>query len=356
MTRIDCHAHAFPSASELANKTAAALDEWVPGPWKEPVQSIGGQVSSLLAPLKGLVGETVKTVTPVADQLGQEAWKRFSKLVGDDYALPKGSEELRAFREKLSPNALKTLEYAMSAGMGPAILLQGTLENLKASMDRAGLDRTVVIGAPPIADNQWVLETVGSDERFIPVITLPRLAADAGELAWEIALNKAVDLGAKGFKIHVNIDGMVPEFLGYRMMFRIAQERGVFVIVHTGCFHVPGYKVAGAIEPQSFEGLLTRHPEVRVCFAHMNRDHPERAWEVVNRHKNVYVDSSWQSVETVRQALKEIPLERILLGSDWPLLNDELQVENTRIVEEACSKDQARIVMGDNAERFIAGS
>ena len=144
MTRIDCHAHAFPSASELANKTAAVLDEWVPGPWKEPVQSIGGQVSSLLAPLKGLVGETVKTVTPVADQLGQEAWKRFSKLMGDDYALPKGSEELRAFREKLSPNALKTLEYAMSAGMGPAMLLQGTLENLKASMDRAGLDRTVV--------------------------------------------------------------------------------------------------------------------------------------------------------------------------------------------------------------------
>jgi hypothetical protein len=38
------------------------------------------------------------------------------------------------------------------------------------------------------------------------------------------------------------------------------------------------------------------------------------------------------------------------------LLNDELQVENTRIVEEACSAEQARIVMGDNAERFIAGS
>ena len=63
---------AFPSASEMANKTASALDEWVPGPWKEPVQSLGGQVSSACA-LKGLVGDTVKTVSPVADQLGQEA-------------------------------------------------------------------------------------------------------------------------------------------------------------------------------------------------------------------------------------------------------------------------------------------
>ena len=45
----------------------------------------------------------------------------------------------------------------------------------------------------------------------------------------------------------------------------------------------------------------------------MNRDHPERAWDVVNRHQNVYVDTSWQSVKTVRQALDAIPLERILL-------------------------------------------
>ena len=356
MTRIDCHAHAFPKVTEIASKTATAIDEWVPGAWKDPVQSLGGQVSSLLGPLKGLVGETVKSVSPVADQLGQEAWKRFTKLVGEDYTLPKGSEELRAFREKLSPTVLKSLEYAMSAGLGPSMLLQGTLENLGTSMERAGLDRTVVIGAPPIADNQWLLSSLAGDERFIPVITLPRLSADAGELAWEIALNKAVDLGAKGFKIHVNIDGMVPEFLGYRMMFRVAEERGVFIIVHTGCFHVPGYKVSGAIEPGSFEGLLGRHPNVRVCFAHMNRDHPERAWDVVNGHKNVYVDTSWQSVESVRQALKEIPVDRILLGSDWPLLNDELQVENTRIVEEACNAEQASIVMGENAERFIAGS
>ena len=105
----------------------------------------------------------------MADQLGQEAWKRFNQLVGEDYALPKGSEELRAFREKLSPNVLKTLEYAMTTGMGPSMLLQGTLDNLAASMERAGLDKTVVIGAPPIADNEWLLSRLASDDRFIPV-------------------------------------------------------------------------------------------------------------------------------------------------------------------------------------------
>ena len=77
----------------------------------------------------------------------------------------------------------------MTTGMGPSMLLQGTLDNLAASMERAGLDKTVVIGAPPIADNEWLLSRLASDERFIPVITLPRLPADAGELAWEIALN-----------------------------------------------------------------------------------------------------------------------------------------------------------------------
>ena len=51
MTRIDCHAHAFPTVTEIANKTASAIDEWVPGAWKDPVQSLGGQVSSLLGSL-----------------------------------------------------------------------------------------------------------------------------------------------------------------------------------------------------------------------------------------------------------------------------------------------------------------
>ena len=46
----------------------------------------------------------------------------------------------------------------------------------------------------------------------------------------------------------------------------------------------------------------------------MNRDHPERAWDVVNRHQNVYVDTSWQSVKTVRQALDAIPLSAYSLA------------------------------------------
>ena len=59
MIRIDCHAHAFLYFRNGFEDRFNA-DDWVPGPWKEPVQSIGSQVSSLLSPLKGLVGVPLK--------------------------------------------------------------------------------------------------------------------------------------------------------------------------------------------------------------------------------------------------------------------------------------------------------
>jgi predicted TIM-barrel fold metal-dependent hydrolase len=183
---------------------------------------------------------------------------------------------------------------------------------------------------------------------------LPELSRDEMAVdAWCAELDRLVEAGAAGFKIHSNVDGLEATHPAYRAMFEVANKRGLFVIVHTGCFHVMHYRRKGAVEPFEFVPLFEDFPDVRVCLAHMNRANPERAWEIMRAHENVYTDTSWQTVDSLHRAVDSVGVDRLLLGSDWPLLHDDLQGDCADILTRALSADQAEQVAGDNALRFL---
>ena len=76
----------------------------------ERLRSVNRQSGKFaLVSFEGLVGDTVKTVTPVADQLGQEAWKRFNQLVGEDYAYPKDRKNFVRFEKSCRQMSSKHL-------------------------------------------------------------------------------------------------------------------------------------------------------------------------------------------------------------------------------------------------------
>ncbi|HTM21440.1 MAG TPA: amidohydrolase family protein, partial [Kofleriaceae bacterium] len=139
----------------------------------------------------------------------------------------------------------------------------------------------------------------------------------------------------------------------YRALFEVARARDRFVIVHTGCFNVIGYKSQRPASPELFEPWFARYPEVRVCLAHMNRDHPDEAWEVMRRHDQVWTDTSWQSAEAIRRALDAVGPERIVLGSDWPLLHADLQGDSLACLERACSDAEREQILGPSAQELV---
>ncbi|HEX4621625.1 MAG TPA: amidohydrolase family protein, partial [Myxococcaceae bacterium] len=150
---------------------------------------------------------------------------------------------------------------------------------------------------------------------------------------------------ARGFKLHPGFDGLPPEHPAYRALFEAAQRHQRFVVVHTGRFDVPGVTRGGPRSPEELEPLFRDYPSVRVCLAHMNREHPQGAWELMRRHEQLFADTSWQPEESVRTALKEVGARRILLGSDWPLLHRGLQADALGILKRAASeKDLERVL------------
>src|SRR5690606_37371000 len=150
--------------------------------------------------------------------------------------------------------------------------------------------------------------------RLVPVAILPDLLPGAPLAEWISALHDLADRGARGFKIHPNFDDKVADHPAYRAVFEVASARRMFIILHTGCFAVPAYPSRRPAEPSDFEPLFAAHPEVPVCLAHMNRDHPERAWQVMARHPTLYADTSWQSAAAIGRAIETVGPERLLLG------------------------------------------
>ena len=176
------------------------------------------------------------------------------------------------------------------------------------------------------------------------------------ERAWIEGFTDYADRGARGFKIHNNLEGLTADHPAYRALFQVARARRLFVILHTGCFHVFLYKNKRPSDPAEFEPLFRDFPDVRVCLAHMNREHPEAAWEQMKRYDQLYTDTSWQPADGVRRAVDAVGADRILLGSDWPLLHDELQGEALDIARRALSDRDFERVAHDNGERFLAPS
>ncbi len=265
-----------------------------------------------------------------------------------------GIERVAAMRQARSDKANRVIEGTLATVAAPAMLATGGVSQLLASMERHQLAATVLIGAPPIASNAWLLtEAARCSPRLIPVTTMPELDPAANANAWQAAFEKLAAEGAQGFKIHLNMDGLSPQHHAYRSLFKVASDRDCFVIVHTGCFHVPSYHRHGPIEPGELEPLLREFPDVRVCLAHMNRERPEAAWEVMERHSQVFTDTSWQPASVIRQAVDRVGIDRVLLGSDWPLLHADLQGDALQVLRKAVSAEEVEQIGHGNAKRFL---
>jgi predicted TIM-barrel fold metal-dependent hydrolase len=318
---IDCHAHAFP---DLAHHT-----EGLPAP----------------------VGDFVRrSIVPYAQGL-------LERLREPMRALPALNLEQVAELRMHAPAALgNAAERLASYALTPQTRLFGTVEDLIASMDRNGVDRSVVIGAGHAAGNEWLLDRVRDSRRLLPVATLPDLPAEAGEGRWHDSWDALARAGARGFKIHPNMDGLPAGHPAYRALFEVAQAHGRFVILHTGCFAAAVYRHHEPADAAAFTALFESYPNVRVCLAHMNRDQPERAWELLARFPQLYTDTSWQPTATIRRALERVGAGRLLLGSDWPLLHTELQRDAIAQLRGAARGEELEQIVTVNARRFLGES
>jgi predicted TIM-barrel fold metal-dependent hydrolase len=324
---IDAHVHAYPSVGESTARTLG--------------RTFGQAVEKLVQ----------NRVAPAAKTVSDRVWTGIKPL------LPRGPwldiERVAATKAKTG-RFHKWIEAVGSVALAPPIVLAGTVSGLLASMDRHGIERSVVIGSRGVASNDWLLGDAmrAGGDRLVPVVTLPELDPSVPLKQWLDEYERLALAGARGFKIHSNWDGIDASHPAIGAMFEVANEHGLFIILHTGCFHVVGYKSNG-VDLASFAKYFEAFPRVRVCLAHMNRDRPEDAWALMKRYDQLYTDTSWQTSTAIARAIDTVGSERIMLGSDWPLLHIELQGDALERVHQAANGAHLENVVSKSAERLI---
>ena len=201
--------------------------------------------------------------------------------------------------------------------------------------------------------NEFLLDRCSEEPRLLPVVNIPSGTTRPG-----VALKNYVNKGAVALKIHPASDGEGVDSPRYKALLQSADTLGLPVILHTGCFHTHlFYKDPDQGQAQRYATWFETYKNIQFVLAHMNFHEPNIALDLVEEHENVHVDTSWQPAEVIGEAIRRVGAERVLFGTDWPFIGNNLSVGLKRI--EVCvetgsmSEEQSELILGENAAKLF---
>lgn len=235
-----------------------------------------------------------------------------------------------------------------------------TVEELIARMDAAGVDVSVVVGWP------WALNELCVEHNTY--------LADAGRqfpdrIVWLGIINpvdqdslaeieRCIELGAKGFG-EINADGQGFSWRNEAQigpaLEAIAAAR-VPLMCHASEPLGHTYPGKGTAYPSELLAAIEAHPNLRWVLAHWGGGMPfyELMPEVSSACELVAYDSAATSylynTSIFRRVIDTVGVEKVMFGSDWPVLSQAKLIDKIRSAGLTDSELQA--VMGGNAARL----
>ncbi len=205
-------------------------------------------------------------------------------------------------------------------------------------MEEAGIDQSIIF---PISNRTYekANEEIASFARRWPDKFIGFAKHDAKTEAGKIRdmlRHEVRDLGLKGLKLH----GVPsPE------MVDAAAELGIPILFHPG-------KVNDSLD------VVRAHPQVAFILAHLrtfaSRDWREhvRAIEAARQLANLYLDtSSVVFSRYLEQAARKLPAEKLIFGSDGPLVDSRVELHKIRLLH--LPREKETLVLGGNIRRLL---
>jgi predicted TIM-barrel fold metal-dependent hydrolase len=278
--------------------------------------------------------------------------KRLYKMAMSPYlsVLHKAQESARNIPDKHLPICDKLI-----ASFGAInTLVDSSVSDLFTHMDENLINYTIIIAHPPFIPNDFVIHLATQNKSIIPIVNIPYNSPTA-----EKDFLRYISLGAKGLKIHAAADGGETESDHYLCLLKIANDHALPVIIHTGCIHIePLYKDPTMGHAEHFDVWFDRFPKCKFILAHMNYHHPDIAIKLCKQYGNVYLETSWQPKEKIINAVKEVGASKVLFGSDWPIMGNNIEHALSHIhlayKEKNITKEERDLILGLNAfELFV---
>lgn len=263
-----------------------------------------------------------------------------------------------AFPDRLAPRAIAQLTVnAAASGYRPKS--DGTVNGLIASMDRAGIDRSVVcnIATNPhqmVKVNDFAISCL-SNPRLIPLGSLhPHVPVPD----METELHRLKGAGIPGLKIHPDYMGIEIDDPAFDPIFSLCESGNMFVVTHAGFDPVSPNHIH--CPPDGVLRVMARHPNLLLVVAHTGGFDCER--EVLDKlcGTNVYLDTSLAAVRNAKSRewgelcadiLRRHDPSRILFATDTPWSDPAAEIAFVRNV--VLSEEATEMILHENAERLI---
>ena len=222
------------------------------------------------------------------------------------------------FPDALAPKALGWLSD--KAGFAPTT--DGTVKGSIQKLKETGVDIGVVCS---IATNAHQLPKVNSFAIDINDFSTRLIALGSAHPDSEIfkdELDRLRDHDIKGIKVHPEYGPYYIDSEPWLRVFRLAAERGLFVVTHAGYDFISPDRIAAT--PERLARVLDAVPDLRLIAAHLGGN---RHWNEVKSHlcgrDNVWFDTALLAREgadptLVREVILSHRIDRVLFGSDMP--------------------------------------
>ncbi|MFZ2958224.1 MAG: amidohydrolase family protein [Candidatus Ozemobacteraceae bacterium] len=222
-------------------------------------------------------------------------------------------------------------------------------EDLLLRMDRTGITQSVVLAVPPVVTNEAVLAECAKTERLVPFIS------PCPDSPPEPQLERLLASGGRGIKVHPLLQQLKVDGDFVTRVARIAAARNVPLVLHSGgSVRLFGLSSGHRTEPVEFARLAKRVPAANIVVAHAGLwECPEILREVAP-FQNLFLDVSFQSPGVLKQIKQTIPLNRLLLGSDSPMGNVSIVMENCVLA--GFSEHELRALFWKNPRRLLGDS
>ena len=269
------------------------------------------------------------------------------------------------FPEKIADIAVKKLS---NSGHIP-YFSNGTAAGLKASMQNAGIDYSVVL---PVATNPLKLDSMNSvsieQNGKEGLIYFGAMHPDAPD--WQEQLERLYQNGIKGIKIHPVYQGVDIDDIRYLKILNKAAELGLIVLMHAG--DDIGFPGVIRCSPKMIANALRQVGDIKIILAHMGgwKNWKEVAGNLANTSAMLDTAFALGKITPLDDTFSEDFLNllnesdfiklvqtfgshRILFGTDSPWTDQKQSLDLIKNLPLA--DDEKNKILGKNAFELLGG-
>lgn len=268
---------------------------------------------------------------------------------------------VHAYPDKIAEKAVSGLEDCYKkAGIISAAAYRGTVDELRQTLIRCGIDRAVLLPAATRAGqaesiNSWAYEVMHSEENSGgQLICFGAVHPDDEDT--DGILEDIAKKGMRGVKLHPEAVGIAADDERFMKICGKCAVLGLMTLFHMGADPAAADKSEGKSSPRQIAAIADRFPALIIIGAHMGG---MGAYDDVMKYlcgrKNVYLDTAFTdgyiSDGRFCDMVRAHGADRILFGSDmpWHLSSREKEM----IGRSSLTEHEKNMIFYENAAKLL---